>query len=220
MKKLLTSLFLFLCLGISALAAPTVSLAWDASPDADVIDYRIYSGQSSGNYNWSKDFGNVTNCVITNLVPGVHYWFVATAINAGGAESDPSNEIDYLVPAANTPPSISTITNQTFIVGSSIPPINFIIGDVETSATNLIVTAGSSNPALLPVNGIMFAGSGINRMVILTPISGVVGYSTVSITVSDGQGGTANTVFAVISQPVPEPTVPSVPQEFMIISAQ
>lgn len=207
-------------MGITAYSAATVSLAWDPSPDADVINYRIYSGQGSGNYNWSKDFGNVTNCVITNLVPGVHYWFVATCMNVGGAESDPSNEIDYLVPAANTPPFISVITNQQFIVGTPIPPIPFIIGDAETSATNLIVTAGSSNPALLPVNAIMFGGNGTNRLMIITPIPSVVGYSTVSITVTDGQGGTATTVFAVIIDPLPQPTIPSPPQNFMIINAQ
>ena len=207
-------------MGMTAYSAATVSLAWDPSPDADVVNYRIYSGQSSGNYNWSKDFGNVTNCTITNLQAGLRYWFVATAFNAGGAESDPSNELDYLVPASNTPPFISVITNQQFRVGTPIPPIYFTIRDFETSATNLILFAGSSNPSLLPTNNIVFGGSGTNRNVTITPIAGVIGYSTVSVSVNDTQGGTASTVFAVIIDPLPQPTIPSPPQNFMIISVQ
>jgi len=83
-------------------AAPIVSLAWDPSPDADVVNYRLYWGPSNGVYTASRDLGNVTNTVFTSLVGGQHVFFVVTAFNAAGAESDPSNELDYRVPV--TPP--------------------------------------------------------------------------------------------------------------------
>lgn len=248
MKKLFLSLFTFLLIGINVNAGQSVSLAWDPSCDISVTGYKLYQATNasprttpsiSGGYtnscgNWEPwrtniyngdykiitDVGNTNNCVVTNLIPGSTNMFFVTAHDASGMESDPSNELEFVVPIGNNPPTISPVPNQTFIVGTTIPPINFIVGDTETQSTNLVVTAASSNPSLLPVNGIMFAGTGINRMVILTPIPGVVGYSTVSIKVTDGQGGSANTTFAVISQPVPELTIPSVPQDFMIIKAE
>jgi hypothetical protein len=101
MKKFLFSIWLLLCTFIAS-AAPIVSLAWDPSPDADVVNYRLYWGPSSGVYDGSRDLGNVTNTVHANIVAGGHYFFVVTAFNAAGAESDPSNELDYQVPV--TPP--------------------------------------------------------------------------------------------------------------------
>lgn len=109
MKTILTILPLLLA-AISAGAAPTVSLAWEPSPDADVVKYRLYCGPSTGTYSFSRDLGNVTNTVFTNMVAGGHYWFVVTAINAGGAESDPSNEIDLAVPVS--PPRNLRITQS------------------------------------------------------------------------------------------------------------
>ena len=99
MKKLAYSaicLVLLIVLGLQA--GPIVSLAWDPSPDADVNKYRLYWGPSSGVYNGSKDLGNVTNTIFDQLQPATRYFFVVTAFNEAGAESDPSNELDYLTP--------------------------------------------------------------------------------------------------------------------------
>lgn len=192
---------------LSALAAPTVSLAWDPSPDADVTNYRLYWGPGSGNYNGSSDLGNVTNTVFTQLVPGGHYYFVVTAFNAGGAESDPSNEIDYLVPGGNSPPAISDIQNQTIIVGTAIPTLPFIVGDAETNAASLTVIAGSSNPTLVPVVNISFGGSGANRTITVVPVSGQIGVTTITVTVSDGQSGTASDTFMVTVNPNTAPNI-------------
>lgn len=89
---------LLIAFALCASAAPSISLEWGPSPDADVNNYRLYWGPGSGNYNGFADLGNVTNTVFTQLVRGAHYFFVVTAMNAEGAESDPSNEIDCVVP--------------------------------------------------------------------------------------------------------------------------
>ena len=45
----------------------------------------------------------------------------------------------------------------------------FVIGDVETAASNLTMSATSSNPALIPAGNVLFGGSDSNRTVQVTP---------------------------------------------------
>jgi hypothetical protein len=91
MRRLLTILLLLLS---CSLQAQSVMLEWNpsTSTNANVVDYKIYYGTSHASYTFTFDAGNATNCVVSNLVVGVHYYFVATAINAYGAESQFSNE--------------------------------------------------------------------------------------------------------------------------------
>jgi len=85
-----------------------VTLAWDPSPDASVVGYKIYLGPTSAGYTNSVTFGNVTNAVISNLVASTTYYFAATAYDGVGLESDFSNETSYTVPTppTNTPPAM------------------------------------------------------------------------------------------------------------------
>lgn len=104
------NLRLLLLLGLSLLVtgvhAATVTLAWDASPDASVTGYKIYVGTSSNSFTFStNNVGNVLTTTITNLSNGVTYWFAATAYNVD-AESDFSNQVSYRPPFPKpTPPS-------------------------------------------------------------------------------------------------------------------
>lgn len=99
MKKLV-AILMTLAFVVKMLA---VTLAWDASPDANVNGYAIYYGTNSGNWTTRVDVGNVTNCTITLPVgSNVTYFFVATAYTPEGVESLPSNEVSYMPP--DTPP--------------------------------------------------------------------------------------------------------------------
>jgi hypothetical protein len=68
-----------------------VGLGWTASPDAEVIGYRIYSGPASGHYTAGVDVGNVTEW--RAVKPQGATWYAVTAYDAGGAESIYSNEV-------------------------------------------------------------------------------------------------------------------------------
>lgn len=85
-----------------SLPTASVVLAWDASPDASVSGYRLYYGVASRTYTNTVDVGNVLTGVISNLVPGVTYYFAATAYATNGLESDFSNEVGYTVPLPRT----------------------------------------------------------------------------------------------------------------------
>ena len=92
-------------------AAGSVTLAWDASPDASVTGYRIYYGAASLSYTNSTTVGNVTNATLTGLVAGTTYFFAATALNSTNVESDFSNETTFTVPTSTTTQA-PTITTQ------------------------------------------------------------------------------------------------------------
>ena len=91
-----------------------------------------------------------------------------------------------VTPALNTPPTISAISNQIIEAGVSVGPIRFDIGDLETPATNLSVSATTSNPSLIPSNNVVLGGAGSNRTVTLTPASGLTGDALITLVVSDG----------------------------------
>lgn len=82
-------------LAVAVDAAETITLAWDASPDAEVTGYRLYFGPASATYTNTVDIGAKLTTDVT-LTPGTFY-FVVTAYTAQGLESDPSNEISYSV---------------------------------------------------------------------------------------------------------------------------
>ena len=77
----------------------SVTLAWDQSPNLNVIGYNLYYGTGSGNYTVQTNLGNTTIATVSGLAPGLTYYFVVTAYDAFGQESAYSSEISYLVPA-------------------------------------------------------------------------------------------------------------------------
>jgi hypothetical protein len=58
----------------------------------------VYYGTESGNYTTCMDVGTNLTFTITNLQPGLTYYFAITDYNAQGLESAPTAEVSYLVP--------------------------------------------------------------------------------------------------------------------------
>ncbi|MCG3148782.1 MAG: hypothetical protein PCFJNLEI_02229 [Verrucomicrobiae bacterium] len=96
----------------------------------------------------------------------------------------------------NTPPTISSVANQSINANTSAGPLAITIGDAQTAAGSLTLTANSSNTSLIPNNAITFGGSGANRTVTVTPAANQTGTATITLTVSDGSLN-ISTVFTV-----------------------
>src|SRR5258707_5119276 len=81
----------------------------------------------------------------------------------------------------NDAPSISQIPDQTINEDTVLGPIPFIIGDVETSAENLVVSGTSDNPLLVPESHIFLSGSDSNRALVIAPATNQFGSATITI---------------------------------------
>ena len=90
------------------------------------------------------------------------------------------------VTIANTPPTISDITNQSTPLDTPEGPLAFTVGDAQTAAASLVVAGSSSNTTVVPNANISFGGSGANRNVTITPAANQAGSATITVTVSDG----------------------------------
>jgi predicted outer membrane repeat protein len=156
--------------------------------------------------------GSGTNRTVT-VTPSSNQAGTATitlTVSDGYTQSSDSFVLTVIAPP-NTPPSISDVTDQSINANSSTSALAFTIGDAETAATSLVLTANSSNTALVPVANIVFGGSGTNRTVTISPASNQAGSATITLSVSDGYAQSSDTfVLTVTAPPNTPPTISDV----------
>ena len=93
-------------------------------------------------------------------------------VTVSDGTSSVTETFDVTVTAVNDPPSISAIADQTVRSGLSTGEIPFTVADVDHAAAALTVTSVSSDTSLIPLDRIVLGGSGANRTVTITPLSG------------------------------------------------
>ena len=93
-------------------------------------------------------------------------------------------EFILTVTPVNDTPVISKIYDHTIDEGTSTNPIPFTIFDVDS--IQYTVSASSSNQNLITDENITITGNGNNYSIIINPETYQTGYSTISLTASDG----------------------------------
>lgn len=109
------------------------------------------------------------------------------------------------VTASNNLPTISSIADLTIPRGTSTGPMSFTVGDIETPAASLVLSATSSNALLVPVGNVTFGGSGANRTVTIVPVVTQSGAAAITVNVSDGAavvGRAFNLIVSSVNQPL------------------
>ncbi len=182
---------------IPTFAAGSVTLAWDPSPDASVVGYKVYYGPASRVYTNSTTVGNATNTTLAGLTNGATYFFAATAYNSNGDESVFSNEASHTVPVGSTNqlPTLTAIPNVTLNEDATAQTVNLsgiTSGSVNENQT-LTVTATSSNPGLIPNPTVNYSSPNTTGSLNFTPAANGFGMATITVTVNDGQP--ANNIF-------------------------
>jgi hypothetical protein len=97
-KKLFAMILLFALPAV--VQAADFGLEWQANTEPDLAGYKIYYNQAIPGPPFARvvDVGNVTTCVIPDLDPNSNYYFVCTAYDTSGMESDYSNQVDAWPP--------------------------------------------------------------------------------------------------------------------------
>lgn len=108
----------------------------------------------------------------------------------------------------NTPPTLAfearpRITREALPLG----PVWFTCGDAETPSTSLVVSATSSNTALVPPQNITFGQSGIQRWIRIVPATGQWGNADITLTASDGSLSTSRTFTLTVERTTVLPVV-------------
>jgi hypothetical protein len=107
----LLSVILFI--SITNSFAAQVTLTWNISTADDIAGYKIYYGNSSGNYNSFVDVGNQTSYTISDLVDGNTYFIAVTAYDINGNESGFSKETSNVASlSGNNSPVLPFVDNQ------------------------------------------------------------------------------------------------------------
>lgn len=95
-------------------------------------------------------------------------------------------ELTTVFAAGNDPPLVTPPAAYTMAAGTVSDPLAVTLDDMESGPSALVLTASSSDPALLPPENIILAGEGASRTIILNPVAWRGGVVTITLTASDG----------------------------------
>jgi hypothetical protein len=192
-QTIASAIGLALAVGLpSAHGTQEITIAWDPSVTPGVAGYILYYGTNSGTYVDSVLAGLNTTVTVTGLVDGVTYYFAATAYNDEWLESDPSEELPYLVPDANSgdlPPTLNPIFDVTLGPNSELYTV--VLTGISDPSTNqhqaLRITATSSNPYLVATPIVTYSSLNATGTLTFSSLANLTGSATIAVTVDNGQ---------------------------------
>lgn len=141
-----------------------------------------------------------TSLTTAGMSPGIYYGAACVASNDPARPKVAEQFILTLTP--NTAPNISDIANTSTNEDTATPAIPFTVGDTESPAADLIVTATSSDQNVVPNSGIAIGGSGAARTITITPAANANGFSDITVTVTDQGGVSSSDTFRLTVDPV------------------
>ncbi len=116
--------------------------------------------------------------------------------------------VDDIVVAVAPPepatPTIGDISDLTIEQDTVAGPLVVTIADDDTPSDDLVLTAASRNPALVPDANIVFGGAGGSRTMTITPVAGQSGQATIFVTVSDGVRTSSDSLVLTVQPTVPD----------------
>lgn len=126
------------------------------------------------------------------------------ANQSGDANHAPADEVahSFSVVQGNTPPRIHAPGPQSMLEDGVLDGVIVTVEDDETAPSALTLVARSSDPALIADSGLHLSGSGITRLLRITPQPDAFGTATITLTVGDGEGLTADALLTVNVLPV------------------
>ena len=207
-------------LAASAVGLADIELSWTSSTDdVGVAGYLIERSQGVGSTNFYlldtptgtnySDANSITRYVgmypympgAASLLPGTTYNYRLRATDAAGNFSGYSAVVSATTPVPPLP-TISPIPDQTTLVGISVGPFPFFITDPGVNPSLLTATASSSNTNLVPNENLVVVDvSGTTQALVITPVDGQTGTSTITINASNGFNSTNISFLLTVNPP-------------------
>ena len=103
---------------------------------------------------------------------------------ASREDPDPARRPQLILRFTNSPPTIVAPANRTVAAGSTLSSMAVTIGDDETAAGSLTLTASSSAPDIIDDSNITLGGSGADRTISITVPPGRTGPVIITLRVT------------------------------------
>jgi hypothetical protein len=118
--------------------------------------------------------------------------FTYQAVADDGRASAPTKVVIQVNPSGiQSPPIIEVSSGGSVADNARGGTINLAVNDFRTPASQLTMSATSSNPELIPVANIKFGGASTARTVSVATVAGKAGTAVVTVKVTDGDGDTS-----------------------------
>lgn len=179
----------------------------DIETPANSLTLSASSGKPSVVPDANISFGGLGTDRTVTLIPSANqYDSVVITITVHDADGGSSDRLMVLiVTSVNDPPTISIVGNQSIDEDTSTGALSFTVGDIETAAGSLMVSATSSNHDLVPNANIVFGGSEANRTVTITPLANQNGSTGILLRVTDEEGEARETTIIMQVRAVNDP---------------
>jgi len=177
-------------------AVPTGSAAPTIAEIIAGVDYGAVTVAASGTSPMTANVAQVFNITGLTSVTTYDFYFVGSYLDALSVLTYTGINTETFT-TLNNDPTITAITNQTVCPDSATGALSFTVGDIETPAPSLVVTAASSDTVVIPNANIVITGAGATRTVTVTPAAGQTGLVTITLTVTDANTGASTSVYTV-----------------------
>jgi hypothetical protein len=132
------------------------------------------------------------------------------------------NDATTVISTTMAVPMLSSMSHVTSLNTSASLPTSFSIAGLNTSAADFVLTASSSDQAIIPDADLKLGGTGADRTVSFTPLGDSTGTVTITITASQGGQSISQTFTATV---VPflarfEPNIPVTSIQFTTTPGQ
>jgi len=188
---------------------------WDQAPTVtvDIASIGLAPGDQFELHN-VQDFytdirtGTYSNGVIA--IPMTDHTVAAPTSHAAPPSTFPKFGAFVILPQIPDWPTISGLATQTTTVNTATGPLPFTVGSLQVPASNLTVTATSSNPTLVPVANIVCGGTATNRTVTISPAVNQIGSAAITLIVSDGTNSARTSFTLTVNAAPPSPLPPTI----------
>ncbi len=168
-------------------------LADDGDVDGDALSASPVDGVHHGTLTFHAD-GSFAYAPAANYFGSDSFTYRAS----DGLLSSTTATVSLTVTSANDLPTIQVVGGSCLSDTEPTGTIVVQVGDVETGSAALKLSATAANNRLLPANGLVFSGSGGVRTLTIAASLKQSGSGVVNVTVTDGDGGTAQVPINVI----------------------